>query len=66
MATRLAKSPNKGYDVTTPDGRGGFLNVGTGVVVLQGWEVTSGQPSGTASVAVRKGWFTYGDLTPVQ
>jgi hypothetical protein len=58
--------PNKGYDVTTPDGRGGFLNVPPGVVVLLGNEVASGQRLGTASVSVRKGWFTYGDLKPAQ
>jgi hypothetical protein len=56
--------PHKGYDVTTPDGRGGFLNVPTGVVALQGREVLSGRVSGFTSVSVRKGWFTYGDLAP--
>jgi hypothetical protein len=57
--------PNAGADVTTSDGLGGFVNVPPGLVVVQGIEVESQRPSGSMSVLVREGWFTYGNLEPL-
>jgi len=56
--------PAIGYVVSNREGLGGFVNVPPGLVVLQGREVGSAQVTGTASVVVRKGWFSYGDLNP--
>jgi hypothetical protein len=56
--------PVPGYEVTNEEGLGGFANVRTGTVVVQGQETGSGQISGTSSIVVRKGWLTIGDLNP--
>ncbi len=57
--------PNAGADVTTSDGLGGFVNVPPGLVVVQGIELDGERISGTMSVLVREGWFTYGNLEPL-
>lgn len=54
--------PNVGVAVTSPDGVGGFVNVPIGYAVLQGRRVEDGRAVGTASVTVRPGWFSYGDV----
>jgi hypothetical protein len=56
--------PAIGYTVSNREGLGGFVNVPPGLVILEGQEVSSGQVTGTVSVVVRKGWFSYGDLNP--
>jgi hypothetical protein len=56
--------PSPGVDVTSSDGLGGFVNVPPGLVVITGMELADHRVSGTVSVVVRDGWFTYGDLTP--
>jgi hypothetical protein len=57
--------PNVGVEVTADDGLGGFVNVPMGYAVLQGRLVPRDVVIGTASVVVRPGWFTYGDVEPL-
>lgn len=57
--------PNVGVDVTADGGVGGFVNVPMGYAVLQGRLVPRDVVIGTASVVVRPGWFTYGDVEPL-
>jgi hypothetical protein len=57
--------PVVGQDETTGDGVGGFVNVPLDYVVLRGIVVEHGIELGTASVTVRPGWFSYGDVEPL-
>lgn len=57
--------PVVGRDETTGDGIGGFVNVPDGFVVLQGIVRSHGTSLGNASVIVRSGWFSYGDVEPL-
>jgi hypothetical protein len=57
--------PVVGQDETSGDGIGGFVNVPLDYVVLQGIVVEHGGTLGTASVTVRPGWFSYGDVEPL-
>jgi hypothetical protein len=55
--------PNPGLSVTTADGLVGFVNVPIGYAVLQARRRE--RSIGTASLFVRPGWFTYGDMEPL-
>ena len=55
--------PNPGLSVTTADGLVGFVNVPIGYAVLQARRRE--RLIGTASLFVRPGWFTYGDMEPL-
>jgi hypothetical protein len=57
--------PVVGRDETTEDGVGGFINVPLEIVVLQGIVSEHGTALSTASVIVRQGWFSYGDVEPL-
>lgn len=57
--------PVVGRDETTEDGVGGFINVPLDYVVLQGIVREHGTALRTASVIVRPGWFSYGDVEPL-
>jgi hypothetical protein len=52
-------------DETTEDGIGGFVNVPLEIVVLQGFIRGHDGPVSNASVIVRPGWFSYGDVEPL-
>jgi hypothetical protein len=55
--------PNPGLNETTADGLVGFVNVPIGYAVLQAR--LGARVLGTASLIVRPGWFTYGDMEPL-
>jgi hypothetical protein len=57
--------PVVGRDETSGDGIGGFVNVPSGIVVLQGIVREHGTALSNASVFVRPGWFSYGDIEPL-
>lgn len=57
--------PVVGRDETTEDGIGGFINVPLDYVVLQGIVREHGTSLSNASVIVRPGWFSYGDVEPL-
>lgn len=57
--------PVVGRDETTSDGIGGFVNVPLDYVVLQGIVRSHGTALSNASVIVRPGWFSYGDVEPL-
>jgi hypothetical protein len=57
--------PAVGRNETTGDGIGGFVNVPLDYVVLQGIVREHGTPLSNASVIVRPGWFSYGDVEPL-
>lgn len=56
--------PLPGRNVTTEEGQGGFINVPTGFVKLQGTTLEGGRLISTATVSVRGNWLTYGDIEP--
>jgi hypothetical protein len=57
--------PVVGRDETSGDGIGGFVNIPTGIVVVQGVVREHGTVLSNASVIVRPGWFSYGDVEPL-
>jgi len=57
--------PDVGRDETSGDGIGGFVNIPIGIVVLQGIVREHGTALSNASVIVRPGWFSYGDVEPI-
>lgn len=57
--------PVVGRDETSGDGIGGFVNIPAGIVVLQGIVREHGTSLSNASVIVRPGWFSYGDVEPL-
>lgn len=56
--------PATGSSVTTAEGLAGFVNVPPGLTVARGRELETGRSMGEASVVVRPGWLTYGDIAP--
>jgi hypothetical protein len=57
--------PVVGRDETSADGIGGFVNVPLGIAVLQGIVREHDTALSNASVIVRPGWFSYGDIEPL-
>jgi hypothetical protein len=57
--------PVVGRDETTEDGIGGFINVPLDIVVVQGIVREHGTALSNATVVVRPGWFSYGDVEPL-
>jgi hypothetical protein len=56
--------PRFGSNVTSSDGIAGYVNVEPGLVFVEGRAVVEERLCGAASLVVRSGWLTYGDIEP--
>lgn len=56
--------PRFGSNVTSSDGIAGYVNVAPGLVFVEGRALAEERACGAASLVVRSGWLTYGDIEP--
>ncbi len=56
--------PRFGSSVTSSDGIAGYVNLEPGLVFVEGHALVAERACGAASVVVRGGWLTYGDIEP--